>query len=127
MRLIVIPPPSLFCSESLLKMVPKAEALLQEQPSWPSATALLSFSLPLKRYTSLMKLFSKFWIPRFFVLRNGRLYYSDGRNGHPDSKEGTLSFVRSNPAPNTRYCVELKGMRTFAACITVWCLGLIGS
>ena len=91
-------------------MVSKAEALLQEQPSWPSATALLSFSLPLKRYTSLMKLFSKFWIPRFFILRNGRLHYSDGRNGHPDSKEGTLLFVRSNPAPNTRYCVELAGI-----------------
>jgi hypothetical protein len=102
----------LFCRVSLINLAPKAEALLQEQASWPTANALQKFGLYLQRYTTRMKLFSKKWIPRFFVLSNGRLYFSDGSNGHPDSKEGTLSFVRSDPAPGTRHCVDLRG--TFA-------------
>jgi hypothetical protein len=55
-----------------------------------------------------MTIFKK-WFPRFFILFDGRLHYSDGTNGHPDSKDGTLSFVRSNPAPGARHCVDLKG------------------
>jgi hypothetical protein len=93
---------------SFFDSVSKAEALLQEQPSWPKVTSLQSFSLPLQRYTIHWKI-SKKWFPRFFVLANGCLYYSDGSSGHPDSKEGTLSFVRSNPAPDIRYCVEIRG------------------
>jgi hypothetical protein len=92
-----------------MNMVPKAEAVLQDQPSWPNAHALQKFSLSLERYTTRMKFFPKKWIPRFFVLSNGRLYHSDGSNGYPDSKEGTLSFVRSDPAPGTRHCVDLRG------------------
>lgn len=98
----------------MLNMVSKAEALLQEQPSWPNVTALQSFSLPLLRYTTRLKFFPKKWFPRFFVLANGCLYYSDGNNGHPDSKKGTLSFIRSSPAPGTRYCVRLTGTLVFA-------------
>ncbi len=62
----------------------------------------------LQRHTTHL-MFSKKWFKRFFVLKNGRLYYSDGNNGHPDSKEGTLAFVRSNPVPGIRHCIELRG------------------
>jgi hypothetical protein len=98
-----------FCDRvSLLDWVSKIEALLQKQSSWPNAPALQRFSLYLQRYTTHM-MFSKKWFTRFFVLTNGRLYYSDGNNGHPDSKEGTLSFVRSDPVPGIRHCIELRG------------------
>ena len=86
-----------------------ADRLLKEPAQWPLVSALQRFSLPLQRLTNVFLKFSKKWFPRFFVLENGRLYYCDGNNGYPDSKEGTLSFVRSNPAPDERYCVELKG------------------
>jgi hypothetical protein len=99
---------------SILDLVHQVEALLQEQPSWPKVTLLQRFSFSLQRYTTHMMIFKK-WFSRFFVLTNGRLYYSDGNNGHPDSKEGTLSFVRSNPAPDIRYCIELRGC-SVAAC-----------
>jgi hypothetical protein len=65
-----------------------------------------------------MKVFGKKWFPRWFVLANVRLYYSDGKNGHSDSKEGTLSFVRSNPAADAHYCVELRGACAVAAGVT---------
>jgi hypothetical protein len=104
-----------FCNRiSLLDSISKIEVLLQKQPSWPNASALQRFSLYLQRYTTHM-MFSKRWFQRFFVLINGRLYYSDGNNGHPDSKEGTLSFVRSNPVPGIRHCIELRGMFAVAA------------
>jgi hypothetical protein len=90
-------------------VVPKAETLLQEQASWPNVDVLQKFGFFLQRYTTRMKLFSKKWILRFFVLSKGRLYYSDGSNGYPDSKEGTLSFVLSDPAPGIRYCIDLRG------------------
>ena len=54
---------------------------------------------------------SKKWFSRHFSLRGSRLYYSDGKNGHPDTAEGTLAFMRSNPAPDGRYCIDLQGMR----------------
>jgi hypothetical protein len=66
-----------------------------------------------------MKFFVKKWFSRWFVLANGRLYHSDGKNGHSDSKEGTLSFVRSNPAADAHYCVELRGASDLAAGITM--------
>ncbi len=78
----------------------------------------------LRHTTHLM--FSKKWFKRFFVLKNGRLYYSDGNNGHPDSKEGTLSFVRSNPVPGIRHCIELRGaipkMMTMLICLRLTAL-----
>jgi hypothetical protein len=61
-----------------------------------------------------MKLSQK-WSLRFFVLENRRLYFSDGKNGYPDSKEGTLSYVRSNPQPGRRYCVDLAGASACAS------------
>jgi hypothetical protein len=103
--------------------VSKAEALLREQPLWPNATALQTFSFSLQRYTTRMKFFSKKWTSRFFILKKGRLCYSDGSNGFPDSKEGTLAFVRSNPAPGIRQCVDLRGICAFATrIITLRCL-----
>ena len=46
------------------------------------------------------------------------LYYCDGKvsykNGHPDTQDGTLAFMRSKPAPDGRYCVDLQGMLTRA-------------
>ena len=71
---------------------------------------LLRFDLPLQRLTT-QYIFTKKWFPRFFVLRGSRLYYSDGNNGHPDTAAGSLAFMRSNPAPDGRYCVDLHGMR----------------
>ena len=92
-------------------MRPKAEALARERAAWPCVSVLQRFALPLQRLTTHLVV-SKKWFPRFFVMENRRLYYSDGDNGHPDSQEGTLSFVRCNPAPDGRYCVDLAGTRT---------------
>jgi hypothetical protein len=78
-------------------LISQADALLQEQPGWPLVTALQRFDLPLHRLTT--KFMSKKWISRHFVLCNGRLYHADGDDGYPDSRDGTLSFVRSNPHP----------------------------
>jgi hypothetical protein len=83
------------------------------QPTWPRHAALLRFDLPLHRLTT--KFFSKKWFPRFFSLRGSRLYYSDGKNGHPDTAEGTLAFMKLDPAPDGRYCVDLQGMRAAVA------------
>jgi len=93
---------------SLLELVSKAENLLQEYPEWPCVPALQRFSLPLQRHTTHNVIFKQ-WFQRFFVLKDGFLYYSDGKKGHPDSREGTLSFMRSNPAPDGRYRVDLLG------------------
>jgi hypothetical protein len=57
---------------------------------------------------------SKEWFARFYLLRGSRLYYSDGKNGHPDTQDGTLAFMLSKPAPDGRYCVDLQGMLTRA-------------
>jgi hypothetical protein len=92
---------------SLLDLVAKAEALQQEHPAWPAVALLQRFSCPLQRYTK--HLLSKKWFSRFFILKGGRVYYSDGKNRHPDTREGTAAFVRSNPAPDGRYCVEVRG------------------
>jgi hypothetical protein len=83
------------------------------QPTWPRHTALLRFDLPLQRLTT--KFFSKKWFPRFFSMRSSRLYYSDGKNGHPDTEEGTLAFMKLDPAPDGRYCVDVQGMRAAVA------------
>ena len=73
----------------------------------------MRFDLPLQRLTTHM-MFSKKWFPRFFCLKGSRLYYSDGKNEHPDTQDGTLAFMRSKPAPDGRYCVDLQGMLTRA-------------
>ena len=91
-----------------------SDALLQEQPGWPLVIALQRFDLPLHRLTTHYVL-SKKWFPRFFSLRGCRLYYSDGKNGHPDTAEGTLAFLQLDPAPDGRYCVDVQGMRAAVA------------
>ncbi len=85
--------------------------LSERQPAWPRHEALMRFDLPLQRMTTFFAVTKK-WFPRFFCMRGRRLYYSDGNNGHPDSQDGTLAFMRSNPAPDGRYCVDLQGMLT---------------
>jgi hypothetical protein len=80
------------------------------QPAWPSHTALLRFDFPLHRLTT-HYVVSKKWFPRFFSLRSSYLYYSDGKNGHPDTAEGTLAFLQLDPAPDGFYCVDVQGMR----------------
>jgi hypothetical protein len=92
---------------SLLDLVAKAETLQQEHPVCPAVATLHRFDLQLQRHTK--HLMSKKWFPRFFMLKDGRLYYSDGKNAHPDSREGTVAFVRSRPAPDGRYCVNITG------------------
>jgi hypothetical protein len=84
------------------------------QPTWSRHAALLRFDLPLHRLTT-HYVVSKKWFPRFFSLRGSRLYYSDGKNGHPDTAEGTLAFMQLNPAPDGRYCVDVQGMRAAVA------------
>jgi hypothetical protein len=87
--------------------VEKADRLLKEEAPWPGVDALQKFGFHLQRCTT--SWFLKKWCPRFFVLENRRLYYSDGKNGHPDTREGTVSFLSSNPQPGSRYCVDLAG------------------
>ncbi len=85
------------------------------QPAWPRHKALLRFDLPLQRFTT-HNFFTKKWILRFFVLRGSRLYYSNGKSGHSDTLEGSLAFMRSNPAPDGHCCLDLKG--ACACCAT---------
>jgi hypothetical protein len=99
---------------SLVQLVSQADELLREHPTCPAVAALQRFSLQLRRLTT-TKFLSKKWFSRHFVLSNGYLHYADGDNGFPDSREGTLSFVRSNPSPSRRNCLDLKGCAV-AAC-----------
>jgi hypothetical protein len=87
----------------------KHHLLVDRQPAWPRHEALLRFDLPLHRLTLHFK-FTKKWIVRFFSMRGRYLYYSDGKNGYPSTREGTLAFVQSKPAPDGRYCIDLQGM-----------------
>jgi ribosomal protein L13E len=85
------------------------------QPAWPRHEALIRFDLPLfvrKQHL----LFMKEWASRFVVLRGSRLYYSKGESGHPDSLEGSLAFMRSNPVPDGHCCLDLKG--ACSRCVT---------
>ena len=84
------------------------------QPTWPQHTALLRFDLPLHLLTRHDDA-SREWFPRFFSLRGSRLYYSDGKNGHPDTAGGTLAFMQMDPAPDGRSYVDVKGMRAAVA------------
>ena len=109
---------------SLSKLTSQAEQLLARQPAWPRHEALLRFDLPLQRLTT-QYIFTKKWFPRFFVLRGSRLYYSKGKSGHPDSLEGSLAFMRSNPAPDGHYCVDLHGMRALLLPLATPCVTLL--
>ena len=82
---------------------------LLRRPAWPRHEVLLRFDLALHRLTSQNYFFKK-WIPRFFILRGSRLYYSNGKGGYPDSLEGSLAFMRSNPQLDGRHCIDLTGM-----------------
>ena len=90
--------------------------LCERQPAWPRHEALVRFDLPLQclEYGSSVTKECREWFARFFLLRGSRLYYSNGKNGHPDTQDGTLAFMRSKPAPDGRYCVDLQGMLTRA-------------
>ena len=103
-------------ASKLLERIVAHNALLKSsdvQPAWPRHQALLRFDLPLQLLTTHM-LFSKKWFPRCFCLRGRHLYHSDGKNGHPDTQDGTLTFMRSKPAPDGRYCVDLHGTHAHA-------------
>jgi hypothetical protein len=93
---------------ALSKLTFQAEQLLARQPAWPRHEALIHFDLPLFVQKQHL-LFKKEWTSRFVVLRGSRLYYSNGKSGHPDSLEGSLAFMQCNPKPDGRYCVDLKG------------------
>jgi hypothetical protein len=99
-------------SSELSAVVSRAQDLL-DTSAWPQHEALLRFDLPLQSLNTHMMIFKK-WFPRFFCMRGRRLYYSDGKNGYPDTQDGTLAFMRSKPAPDRRYCVDLQGMLTRA-------------
>ena len=49
------------------------------------------------------------------------MYYSSGKRGHPNSLEGSLAFMRSNPAPDGHYCVDLKGACARCATAVFFC------
>jgi hypothetical protein len=92
----------------------------QPIPAWPRHEALLRFDLPLQRLTPKFFGLGQEWKSRFFVLRGSRFYYSKGENGYADSLEGSLAFMRSNPAPDGHFCLDLKG--ACARCATaVFC------
>jgi hypothetical protein len=88
------------------------------QPAWPRHDALLRFDLHLHRQSTHFILFKK-WEQCFHVLKGTRLYHCSNdkvgcfsRNSvHPvqDSIKNTLAFVRSNPAPDGRHCIDLRG------------------
>ena len=109
---------------SFFSIIARAQELLARQPAWPRHEALLRFDLPLQRLTTHF-VFSKKWFPRNFSLRGIRLYYSDGKDGHPDTAQGTLAFMQSNPAPDGRYCVDLQGTRALLADLMHPCVTLL--
>jgi hypothetical protein len=111
------------CDEAvaaLSKLTSQAQQLLARQPAWPRHEILLRFDLTLQRLTTQF-VFTKKWFSRFFVLMGSRLYYSDGKNGHPDTAAGTQAYMQSNPAPDGRYCVDLKGACSRCATSTFRC------
>jgi hypothetical protein len=109
---------------SFSALLPQAAQLLARQPAWPRHEALLRFDLTLQRLTTHF-LVSQKWIPRNMSLRGSRLYYSDGKNGYPDTAAGSLAFMMSNPAPDGRYCVDLHGMRALLLPLASPCVTLM--
>ena len=110
-------------ASKLLERIVAHNALLKSsdlEPAWPRHEALVRFDLTLQRLTTHF-LVSKKWFLRNMSLRGSRLYYSDGNNGHPDTAAGTLAFMRSNPAPDGRYCMDLKGACACCATAALCC------
>ena len=110
-------------ASKLLERIVAHNALLKSsdlEPAWPRHEALVRFDLTLQRLTTHL-LVSKKWFLRNMSLRGSRLYYSDGNNGHPDTAAGTLAFMRSNPAPDGRYCMDLKGACACCATAALCC------
>ncbi len=105
-------------SASFPSVMSRARELLGRKPAWPRHEALLRFDLPLQRLTT--QFISKKWFQRFFCLRGRLLYHSDGKNGHSNTQDGTLAFVRSNPEPDCHYCVDVKGMSTLLMYVAVY-------
>jgi hypothetical protein len=97
---------------ALPKFINRAKAFIAREPAWPLHGALIRFEAALLRLTS-HYFFSKKWVPRAFVLRGSRLYYSNGKNGHADSLEGSLELMRSNPAPDEHCCMDLTGVHPY--------------
>ena len=114
-------------ASKLLERIVAHNALLKSsdlEPAWPRHEALVRFDLPLfvrKQHL----LFKKEWASRFVVLRGSRLYYSNGKSGHAGSLEGSLAFMRSNPAPDGRYCVDMHGMRALLLPLATPCVTLL--
>jgi hypothetical protein len=84
----------------------------ERDPAWPRHEALLRFDMNLMCLTR-RYVFARKWKTRAFVLRGSRLYFSNGKSGYPDSLEGSLAYMCSNPEPDGHYCVDLKGERDF--------------
>lgn len=84
-------------------------ARLSREPHWPRHESLIRFDCPLQKRTSQFVMFKK-WVPRFFSLRGSRLYYTNGKFGFSNNREGTLKFIESGPAPDGHFCIDLSGM-----------------
>jgi hypothetical protein len=100
-----------FLRTLLLTSVSRAKELLLYESAWPPFEVLHRFDASLLRWTSQF-LLSKKWIPHYFILRNRRLYYSNGKCGHPDSHEGSYALMKSNPKLDGQYCIDLAGVLT---------------
>jgi hypothetical protein len=91
----------------ILRDISRVQERLDRQPEWPLHSALIRFEATFKRQSR--GAFSKKQrVSREFVLRAGRLYFSNGEKGHPDSREGSLAFMRENPKPDGKFCIELR-------------------
>jgi hypothetical protein len=106
------PPPTPLSRDSLAANIKKAQDVLKEKPDWPPVKALIRFHLPLRRLQSHYSV-SKKWAPHYFALRDGCLYYSNGKLGHADSQEGTMAYMSGNPPPDGRHCIDLSSAVTF--------------
>ncbi len=55
------------------------------------------------------------------MLRAGRLYHCDGCNGHADSHEGIIVFMRSKPALDGHYCIKVGKSHGAEVCSVECC------
>jgi hypothetical protein len=86
-----------------------------QEPAWPRHEFLIRFDHPLHRLTG------EEWKSAFYVLRAGRLYHCDGCNGHADSHEGVLAFMRSKPALDGHYCIKVGKSHGAEVCSVECC------
>ena len=89
---------------------------MQSSPDWPPVKALTRFHCSLRRLQSHFSV-SKKWVPHFFALRDGCLYYSNGKLGFADSQEGTVAYLRSNPSPDGLYCIDMSSVLIDVLCM----------